>query len=65
MHSDALSGSRARLGKVSAEAAKEHVLNEYEKFQVKQDRLFVSDLDELLAADNLFAEIQRAENEKD
>ena len=52
------------LGKVSAEAAKEHALNEYEKFRVKQDQLFVSDFDDLLAADTLFAEVKNAENEK-
>ena len=52
-------------GNVTAEEAKDHALNEYEKFRVKQDRLFVSDFDDLLAADSLFAEVKKAENEND
>ena len=50
-------------GSVTAEEAKDHALSEYEKFRVKQDRLFVSDFDDLLAADNLFAEVTKAEND--
>lgn len=52
-------------GSVSAEAARDHALSEYEKFRVKQDRLFVSDFDDLMAADSLFAEVQKAENKND
>ena len=50
-------------GSVSAEAARDHALNEYEKFRVQQDRMFISDFDDLLAADSLFAEFKKAENE--
>ena len=52
-------------GSITAEAAREHALNEYEKFRVKQDRLFVSDFDDLLSTDSLFSAVKRAENSKD
>ena len=52
-------------GRVSAEAARDHALSEYEKFRVKQDRLYVSDFDDLMAAERLFAEVQKAENKND
>lgn len=39
--------------------------SEYEKFRVKQDRLYVSDFDDLMAAERLFAEVQKAENKND
>ena len=53
------------LGSFSAEAARDHALSEYEKFRVKQDRLYVSDFDDLMAAERLFAEVQKAENKND
>ena len=52
-------------GSFSAEAARDHALSEYEKFRVKQDRLYVSDFDDLMAAERLFAEVQKAENKND
>ncbi len=52
-------------GSVSAEAARDHALSEYEKFRLKQDRLYVSDFDDLMAAEGLFAEVQKAENKND
>ena len=50
-------------GSVTAEAAKDHALSEYEKFRVKQDRMFVSDFDDLLSVDSLFAEVIKAESD--
>jgi len=35
-------------GKISAEIAKEHAENEFEKYRVVQDRLFQSDFDKQL-----------------
>ena len=52
-------------GSVTAEAAREHALNEYEKFRVKQDQLFVSDFDDLLSTDSLFSAVKKAENSND
>ena len=52
-------------GSVTAEAAREHALNEYEKFRVKQDRSFVSDFDDLLSTDSLFSAVKKAENSND
>lgn len=48
-------------GTVSAEKAKEHALSEFEKFRIKQDKQYVSDFDALMAADNLLADVQKAE----
>lgn len=50
-------------GSVTPEDAKEHALNEYEKFRIIQDRSFVSDFDDLLDADSLFAEVRNAERD--
>ena len=50
-------------GSVSAEKAKDHALSELEKFRIKQDKQYVSDFDELLAADSLVADVQKAEKE--
>lgn len=50
-------------GSVTPEDAKEHALNEYEKFRIIQDRSFVSDFDDLLDADSLFAEVRNAEKD--
>ena len=35
-------------GKISKEVAKRHALTEFEKYRVKQDRLFESDFDRFL-----------------
>lgn len=50
-------------GSVSAEKAKEHALSEFDKFRIEQDNRYVSDFDELLAADRLVADVRKAENE--
>lgn len=39
-------------GKITAEIAKAHALAEFEKFRVKQDRLFMSDFDKLIQKTN-------------
>ena len=40
-------------GRISAEIAKEHAENEFEKYRVTQDRLFKSDFDRQLELLNL------------
>ena len=52
-------------GSVTPEDAKEHALNEYEKFRIRQDRMFVSDFDDLLATDSLFADVRNAKKDNE
>lgn len=35
-------------GKISAEEAREHVLEKYEKFRIMQDENFISDFDQMI-----------------
>ncbi len=46
-------------GRITAEAAKEHALSEFEKFRIIQDRLYESDFDKLIQE----AEIKASDNE--
>lgn len=46
-------------GRITAEAAKEHALSEFEKFRIIQDRLYESDFDRLIQE----AEIKASDNE--
>ena len=41
-------------GKISKEVAKRHVLAEFEKYRVRQDRLFESDFDRFIMQDKDF-----------
>ncbi len=49
-------------GSVSTDDARAHALSEYEVFRIRQDREFVSDFDERLAAEGLFAEVRKTED---
>jgi hypothetical protein len=40
------------LGKISAQIAKAHAENEFEKYRVIQDKLFKSDYDEFLSLED-------------
>jgi len=47
----------ADAGKVTAAIAKEHALAEFEKYRVKQDELYVSDFERLLALGEIEDEV--------
>ncbi|MDO4937772.1 MAG: virulence RhuM family protein [Sutterellaceae bacterium] len=47
-------------GTVSADQARAHALNEYEKFRVKQDRQYENAFDDLTASDDLVKEIKKS-----
>lgn len=52
-------------GTVTPEDAKEHALSEYEKFRIRQDRMFISDFDDLLATDSLFTAVLKTEKDNE
>ncbi len=51
-------------GSISAQIAEEHALSEFEKYRVKQDRLYQSDFDRVLLRENII-EVSGKESEED
>ena len=47
------------VGKISARVAQELAYKEYEKFKIKQDKMFVSDFDEFIKQTNLLEENEK------
>jgi hypothetical protein len=51
-------------GSISAEIAKAHAESEFEKYRVRQDRLFSSDFDRFLNENNIGTETSSAKDGK-